>query len=202
MSTNDYTFKICVCGDKNVGKSCLIKQYFEKVFEEQQPTIGIECQTKELEIDSGIKVKTMVWDTSGDPKYKEIFPQFFKGAHGVILAYDITSLQSFERMIEYYVEIRNICGENVVILLSGNKADLSINREVSIAKAEAFAFDNKMAFMETSAKCSINVQEAFMMIAKGIYMSRNKEAGGNRSKKEWCSRAHAVFYEESKCYIR
>jgi Ras-related protein Rab-1A len=176
---NEYTFKICVCGDRNVGKSCLIKQYFDKVFEEQNPTIGIECQTKELELDGG-NVKTMVWDTSGDERYKEIFPQYFKGAHGVILTYDTTSLKSYHKMEEYYVEIKKICGDNVVMLLCGNKSDLEDKREVPITKGEQFAYEKRIAFMETSAKKAVNVQEAFAMVAKGIYINRNKEANSNR----------------------
>jgi Ras-related protein Rab-1A len=176
---SEYSFKICLCGDRNVGKSCLIKQYFDKTFQEQTPTIGIESQTKDINID-GVTVKTMIWDTSGDERYKVVFPHYFKGAHGVILAYDITSLASFQKMEEYYSEIKKICGENIVTLLCGTKCDKEGNREVSISKAEHFANEKRIAFMETSAKSATNVQEAFMTIAKGTKLNRNKEANSNR----------------------
>lgn len=196
----EYTIKICLSGDKNVGKSSLIRQFYDKVFEAQSPTIGMECQTKCFDID-GSKIKIVVWDTSGDQHYKQVFPHYFKGAHGIILAYDITNASTFSTMEEYYNEIKKICGDSVVVLVVGNKSDLTDKREVSITKGEKFAIENRIAFMETSAKSAHRVEEAFFMVTKGTYLIRNQKANSNRNeKKQFAGVARNASREKAGCY--
>ncbi|KAG0733448.1 hypothetical protein G6F57_018328 [Rhizopus arrhizus] len=76
-------------------------------------------------------IKARIWDTAGQERYRPVTSCRCHNAKGVFIVYDITSRSSFENARRWLREIRKYADPNVVIMLVGNKADLSeSSREV------------------------------------------------------------------------
>ncbi|XP_036123487.1 ras-related protein Rab-5A isoform X4 [Molossus molossus] len=109
-------------------------------------------------------VKFEIWDTAGQERYHSLAPMYYRGAQAAIVVYDITNEESFARAKNWVKELQRQASPNIVIALSGNKADLANKRAVDFQEAQSYADDNSLLFMETSAKTSMNVNEIFMAI--------------------------------------
>ena len=96
---------------------------------------------------------------------------YYGGAAAVIAAYDITNKDSYSRAKEWVERLRQHGDKNCVIVLVGNKADLIEKREIPKEVAEAYAKENDLLFMETSAKTGMNVNELFEMIVRSVFIS-------------------------------
>eukprot|EP01121_Diplochlamys_sp_Union-15-3_P004536 TRINITY_DN14720_c0_g1_i1.p1 TRINITY_DN14720_c0_g1~~TRINITY_DN14720_c0_g1_i1.p1 ORF type:complete len:207 (-),score=28.28 TRINITY_DN14720_c0_g1_i1:56-655(-) len=161
-------FKYIIIGPSGVGKSCLLLRFTEELFEEEHDmTIGVEFGTLMLNIDNR-PVKLQIWDTAGQESFKAITRNYYRGAHGVLIVYDITRKETFNYLDDWLVQAREN-GDNLTILLVGNKCDLEDKRAVSSKEGLDFALKNGIDFMETSAKTALNVKEAFFNTSKAIY---------------------------------
>lgn len=166
MADYDYLFKMVLVGNSSVGKTCLFLQYSDNVFNDSfMPTIGVDFRIKTLEID-GSFIKMQIWDTAGQERFRTITSSYYKGAHGLILVFDLTDRQSFLDLENWIIEIEKHASDGVLKLLIGNKNDLEGARTVSYEEALNFAKINGMKYIETSAKTSKNVNEAFNLMAK------------------------------------
>jgi Ras-related protein Rab-1A len=156
----DYLFKLLIIGDSGVGKSSLLLQYIDSIYADNYiSTIGVDFKIKTIDLD-GKQIKLQIWDTAGQERFRTIISSYYRGAKGVILVYDVTDTESF-RNLEYWLnEIKIHCCDNIPKLLIGNKCDV-IKRTVTKHEGELFAEINKIDFIETSAKTSENVEEAF-----------------------------------------
>ena len=110
----------------------------------------------------------MQWDTAGQEKFRTITNSYYRGANGIIVVYDVTSTQTFEHLQMWIDEIKASVPSTVPVLLLGNKADLEASREVTLEQAREFADGLGIKLFETSAKQSVNVDEAFLEIAREI----------------------------------
>ena len=91
----DYVFKVLLIGDSGVGKSSLLMRFADDVFTGNfLPTIGVDFKIRTTEANGSV-VKLQMWDTAGQEKFKTIVSAYYKGAHGIILVYDITDRRSF-----------------------------------------------------------------------------------------------------------
>ncbi|KAJ0057014.1 hypothetical protein NL108_000843 [Boleophthalmus pectinirostris] len=171
--TFDFLFKIILIGDSNVGKTCVVQNFKSGVFSErQQNTIGVDFTVRTLDME-GKRVKMQVWDTAGQERFRTITQSYYRSAHAALIAYDITRRGTFESVQHWIKEVELYGAANVVMALIGNKCDLEEERQVRFQEACALAKDKGLlAALETSAKESQNVDEAFMMIAREL-MSRN-----------------------------
>jgi len=167
-SEYDYLFKILIIGDSGVGKSALLVRFADDAFTESYiSTIGVDFKIRTLDID-GKSVKLQIWDTAGQEKFRTITSSYYRGAHGIIVCYDITDGASFNHVRDWLAEIERYSTGKVRKLLVGTKADLASKRVVEHAKAKAFADDCGFSFIETSAKTAQNVEEAFLQMASEI----------------------------------
>ncbi|MBA0680502.1 hypothetical protein Golax_024739 [Gossypium laxum] len=116
----------------------------------------------------GKTIKLQIWDTAGQERFRTITSSYYRGAHGIIVVYDVTDQESFNNVKQWLNEIDRYASENVNKLLVGNKCDLTASRAVSYETAKAFADEIGIPFMETSAKSATNVEEAFMAMAASI----------------------------------
>ena len=94
---------------------------------------------------------------------------YYRGAAGALLVYDITRRDTFNHLTRWLEEARQNSNQNMVIMLIGNKSDLEHRRAVSTKEGEAFAEENGLIFLETSAKTAANVEQAFVKTAEKIY---------------------------------
>ncbi|KAB7505407.1 Ras-related protein Rab-5B [Armadillidium nasatum] len=109
-------------------------------------------------------VKFEIWDTAGQERYHSLAPMYYRGAQAAIVVYDITNQDTFERAKTWVKELQRQASPNIVIALSGNKADLSNKRVVELDEAQNYAEENSLLFMETSAKTAMNVNDIFLAI--------------------------------------
>ena len=170
----DYIFKVLLIGNSDVGKSSLILRYVDQIWNDVfVPTIGVDFKVKSIEVDKKL-VKMQIWDTAGQERFRNVISSYFKGAHGILLIYDITCRESFKELENWLGEVERHASSQVLKILIGNKSDLEEKREIQKDEGEAFAMRNGMQFIETSAKNNTNVSEAFEALAKIMVESSNK----------------------------
>eukprot|EP01033_Poteriospumella_lacustris_P008633 gene8633-6218_t len=175
----DYLFKLLLIGDSGVGKSCLLLRFADDTYTESYiSTIGVDFKIRTIELD-GKTIKLQIWDTAGQERFRTITSSYYRGAHGIIVVYDVTDLESFNNVKQWLHEIDRYASDNVNKLLVGNKSDLTTKRAVSFDQAKEFADSLGIEFVETSAKNSTNVEKAFMMMASQIKMRYKPVSQGN-----------------------
>ena len=169
MNTDyDYLFKILLIGNSGVGKSSLLLRFADDTFTDNfMPTIGVDFKIRTLEVD-GKTIKLQIWDTAGQERFKTITSSYYKGAHGIIVVYDVTDKESFKNIDTWMNEVEKHASDNVSRILVGNKSDLTDSRQVATDEGKELADQYNIRFMETSAKESANVEEAFTLMTKEI----------------------------------
>lgn len=171
-------FKLVLLGESAVGKSSLVLRFVRGTFfEYQESTIGAAFLTQTVPL-GDTTVKFEIWDTAGQERYKSLAPMYYRGAAAAIVVFDITNYDSFTRAKQWVKELQRQGNTNIVIALAGNKADLKDKRKVEPAEVQAYADDNGILFMETSAKTAMNVNEIFVQIARRLPKEK-PPSGGN-----------------------
>jgi len=164
----DYLIKLLLIGDSGVGKSCLLLRFSDDSFTPSFiATIGIDYKIKTIEID-GVKIKLQVWDTAGQERYRTITNAYYRGAMGILLVYDVTNAKSFENIRSWIRNVEQHASENVNRILIGNKCDMIDKRIVDTPHGQSIADEYNIKFFEASAKNNINVEEAFLTLARDI----------------------------------
>jgi len=168
-SNFDYLFKVVLIGDSGVGKSNLLSRFTRNEFNlETKSTIGVEFATRSLTVDTKT-LKAQIWDTAGQERYRAITAAYYRGAVGALLVYDIAKHGTYVNVTRWLKELRDHADSNIVIMLVGNKSDLKHLRAVPTEEAKAFAAENGLSFIETSALDASNVESAFQTILTDIY---------------------------------
>ncbi|KAJ2311800.1 ras GTPase [Coemansia sp. RSA 2705] len=165
---SDYLFKLLLIGDSGVGKSCLLLRFADDTYTESYiSTIGVDFKIRTIELD-GKTVKLQIWDTAGQERFRTITSSYYRGAHGIIVVYDVTDTDTFSNVKQWLQEIDRYASEGVNKLLVGNKSDLEDKRAVDFTEAQEFAKSLNISFLETSAKDATNVENAFLTMARQI----------------------------------
>ena len=185
--TEESVYKILLLGDTTVGKTCFLMKYTDKVFNEiHMATIGLDYRLKTMTLKSGKTVKIQIWDTAGQDRFRAITKNYYKSAHGVILIYDITSIQTFENVKSWISQIRDEASANIVIYIVGNKIDIDEERKIKKEEGQKLADEFGFPFTEASAKNGININETFEDIVEKIdeiYSKKDTEKGEKKSNK-------------------
>lgn len=165
----DYSLKILTIGESAVGKTNLLLRFTDNKFlKTHLTTIGIDYKSKVIKTSSNHTVKLKIWDTAGQERFKNITQQYYKGANGILLVYDITERNSFDKVKEWMKQIQeNTSKDKIGVLLVGNKCDLE-ERQVTYEEGEAIAKEFGILFYETSAYKDINVTETFETLTNEI----------------------------------
>jgi len=161
----DYLFKLLIIGDSGVGKSSLMNRFSDNVFSESYiNTIGVDFKIRTIDV-NGKMIKLQIWDTAGQERFRTIVSSYYRGAHGIMIVFDITDKDSFNNVKMWSEEIKKYAAPSVKIILIGNKADFESRRQVEYTEAKEYANSNNMNYFETSAKTALNVEKSFFELA-------------------------------------
>lgn len=163
----DHLFKLLIIGDSGVGKSSLLIRFSDNTFSGSYiTTIGVDFKIRTVVI-NGERVKLQIWDTAGQERFRTITNTYYRGTHGVIVVYDVTSGESFANVKRWLQEIESNC-DVVNKVLVGNKNDDPGRKVVITEDAQRFANQMDIQLFETSAKDNINVEEMFLAITEQV----------------------------------
>lgn len=166
----EFVFKLIVIGDSAIGKSCLMHRMCHNEFvDDHEVTVGVEFGSLLIKMEN-ISVKLQIWDTAGQESFQSITKIFYRGAHAVLLTYDLTQMDTFIHLKQWLKEIQNEASDNAMVFLVANKKDKEADREVDTAKGEQFMQENGLqGFVETSARSGENVEKVFMTAARMLF---------------------------------
>ena len=177
-------YKILLVGDSTVGKTCFLLRYVDDSFLDlHMATIGLDYRLKTLILEEQKIVKVQLWDTAGQDKFRAITRNYYKGASGIILIFDVTNVKSYENIKKWINEIKEEISEKVAIVLIGNKIDNVQERKISREQGDKLASEIGVKFFETSAKTGEGINESVFFLVKKIFENdpevKNKYQGRN-----------------------
>ena len=165
MSSSE--LKVLLIGESDVGKSNILLRFTQNVFSADFiPTMGTDFLSKEIQIpDKEDTVRLNIWDTAGQERFRTITSSHYRCTDCVLVVFDITNRQSFERVSLWLHEVNRFTGENLQVAIVGNKIDLEESREVTKQEAQDFAAEYGVAYHECSAKENIDISCIFTSLA-------------------------------------
>eukprot|EP00906_Rhabdomonas_costata_P006810 RCo009868 len=174
-------FKLIVLGDGAVGKTSLIMRFCEDSFKQSyKQTIGLDFFIKQVVLPGNVHVTLQIWDIGGQQLGGRMLKSYIYGSHGVLLVYDITSLESFKNMEDWFELVKGTFqtrDKMPYVAMVGNKTDLNHLRAVKAEKHSLFAVENSMAAFFVSAKTGDKVNPMFVKIAAdlaGVQLTRTE----------------------------
>ncbi|KAI9859383.1 MAG: hypothetical protein M1813_006720 [Trichoglossum hirsutum] len=157
------TLKILLIGPSGVGKSALLIRYCDDLFDSESSTatIGVDFKLKKISV-HGTPYRLNLLDTAGQERFRTLSNSYYRGAHGVILVYDISNRDSFLAMDHWFQEAEANAMPGVITYLVGSKLDKASSRSVKYEEGEALAQRHGSSFCEASAKTRENVRKPFV----------------------------------------
>ena len=200
MSDPKYTFKILTLGESGVGKTCILRRFVENKFSKNHlATIGIDFKTKTISI-KGYEVKLKIWDTAGQERFRNITNQYYKGADGIILVYDLTNKESMLKIKDWMEQIQqNTTSSEIALVLVANKVDL--NRVITNDESLSLSQQLKIKSFETSALSGDGIDDIFKYLTmeiinkkklddsingNGMVLDKNFKQKKEKDKKDCC----------------
>jgi small GTP-binding protein len=155
-------------GESNVGKTCLVLRYTDNSFTERfMMTVGVDFKAVKRDID-GKPVQLQVWDTAGQEQFRTITRSYLRGAHGILLTFDITNRVTFDHAHIWMESIKESASAGVNVILVGNKLDRAADRKVSEVEAQTLANQFGVPYFEASAKTGENVEHMFEALTRAV----------------------------------
>mmetsp|Transcript_136707 Transcript_136707/g.237751 ORF Transcript_136707/g.237751 Transcript_136707/m.237751 type:complete len:210 (-) Transcript_136707:48-677(-) len=175
-------YKIVILGEGRVGKTSLLRRYVSQTFDEREASTQNAAYLEKRIMVRGQQVQLSLWDTAGQERFHALAPIYYRDADGALLVYDITDLQSFERVAKWIEELRLVGNSNgsrpCTLAIVGNKTDLRSQAKVPLADAEAYARSICARHSVASAKSGQGVEETFSQLADAVLVSRGQSMPG------------------------
>jgi Ras-related protein Rab-6A len=130
-------------------------------------TIGIDFLSKTMYLEDRT-VRLQLWDTAGQERFRSLIPSYIRDSSVAVVVYDITNRASFLNTSKWIEDVRNERGNDVIIVLVGNKTDLSERRQVSVEEGEDKSSKEGIIFVESSAKAGFNIKSLFRKLATAL----------------------------------
>eukprot|EP01121_Diplochlamys_sp_Union-15-3_P016680 TRINITY_DN5727_c0_g2_i1.p1 TRINITY_DN5727_c0_g2~~TRINITY_DN5727_c0_g2_i1.p1 ORF type:complete len:510 (-),score=109.64 TRINITY_DN5727_c0_g2_i1:162-1691(-) len=164
----DLSFKVIIVGPIGVGKSCLLVQLIQQVFNSStSPTLFCEKGEHFVRIDDKL-VELVIWDTAGQESFNSLGGTYYRNSQGVLVVYDISDRESFIHLEGWLDEAKRRAVDNAAMVVVGTKSDLTENRQVQYEEGKNFAANHGLKFVETSSKTAENIEECFEILAKSL----------------------------------
>ena len=162
-----HQFKLIMLGDVAVGKTSIVTRFVDNEFKSTYHcTVGVEYKVKSLKLDPYTNVNLKIWDTCGEEKYRTITRQYYRDSNGVVLVFDLTNKNSFDKLSGWLNDIKEYGPNDICIILVGNKSDVQDRKLSLFEEAKKLAMNYKMPYIEVSAKTGTNVLSMFENITK------------------------------------
>lgn len=193
MNANEsanFNIKILLLGDGGVGKTAIRRRFMGQGFKSTyMETVGSDFSTKSIEIEHNLNFITMnfqIWDLAGQPKFQNVRQLFYSGSQGLIFVFDVTRLDSLENLRTWVDEVLKNGISNIPALVIGNKVDLK-DEGFSITDPDSDQIlvkyiletmnkkNGSVLNIRTSAKTGFNIEQAFSLLGKEIYLSISGE---------------------------
>ena len=187
------SFKILLLGDTQVGKTSFIMRFCDDVFNGEQTlsTLGVDEKIKFIKREEQ-KMELHIWDTAGQERFRSITKNYYKGADGVILMYDMSKINTFKGIKKWIGNIKESFDiSTIALIVVGNKCDLPED-EIAVSKEDVSDFEKKegLKIFQGSAKNNINVNESFsalldkmVELGLGKIKNRNEQKDNNGPQK-------------------
>eukprot|EP00123_Amoebidium_parasiticum_P012308 comp21269_c0_seq1/m.29009 comp21269_c0_seq1/g.29009 ORF comp21269_c0_seq1/g.29009 comp21269_c0_seq1/m.29009 type:complete len:208 (-) comp21269_c0_seq1:545-1168(-) len=161
-------FKLVFLGEQSVGKTSLITRFMYDTFDSTyQATIGIDFLSKTMYLEDRT-LRLQLWDTAGQERFRSLIPSYIRDSSVAVVVYDITNRTSFLQTTKWIEDVRTERGNDVIIILVGNKTDLGEKRQVTKEEGEGKARELNVMHIETSAKAGHNVKQLFRQVAAAL----------------------------------
>ncbi|EGR34115.1 Ras-related protein Rab11c, putative [Ichthyophthirius multifiliis] len=178
----DFLFKIVLVGDIAVGKSNILSRFTREDFQiDNTSTIGVEFANRVITAEDKI-IQLQIWDTAGQETFKAVTQQYFRGAIGAMLIYDISKKSTFQSCEQWLQMIKDYGEKHTQILLVGNKCDLINLRAVSLNEACDFAQACGIQYIEVSALEDVNIDTAFTQLVSGFFKNKINKIKQNKNR--------------------
>jgi Ras-related protein Rab-6A len=173
-------FKLVFLGDLGVGKTAIITRFMYDSFDTQYvATIGIDFLSKTMYLEDRT-VRLQLWDTAGQERFRSLIPSYVRDSSVAVIVYDITKRATFLNTSKWIEDVRAERGDDVVVMLVGNKTDRSEERQVSTDEGEELAQKENVLFIETSAKLGYNIKSLFRRLATSLPGMENQAVTDQR----------------------
>lgn len=165
MANEVVKYKLVFLGDQSVGKTSLLSRFMYDSFDTQyKATVGIDFMSKTMYLPDRT-IRLQLWDTAGQERFRTLVPSYIRDSNVAVVVYDITDAKTFEAASRWIEDVQTERQGQALIMLVGNKTDMSDKRVVSVQEGEDKAKAVGALFMETSAKVGHNVKPLFKKIA-------------------------------------
>eukprot|EP00164_Ancoracysta_twista_P002329 GFYU01003079.1.p1 GENE.GFYU01003079.1~~GFYU01003079.1.p1 ORF type:complete len:254 (-),score=79.80 GFYU01003079.1:514-1236(-) len=164
-------YKVILLGDGAVGKTSIAMRFAEDYFAKQyKQTIGLDFFIKRLQLPGDINVALQIWDIGGQTIGGKMIGNYIYGAQAVLFCYDITNMQSFQNLEDWYALVKRTFERDTMpyCAVIGNKTDISHMRAVKFEKHQLFCDENDMTSCFMSAKTGDNVNHFFFKVAADL----------------------------------
>ena len=171
---SEYVFKVIIAGEPQVGKTSITLRFTDKAFTRTYiPTLGVNITDKNIRAKDLI-IKLLIWDIAGQSKFEKARKNFYRGAEGIILVFDLTNKKSLESINNWYQDIRKSLNNihELVGFILGNKKDLEDERKIKEEEAEKLADKINFRYVETSALTGENIMFIFHKIGEILLSNR------------------------------
>ncbi len=169
----EYSNKVILTGDYQVGKTSLIRRFVENAFKRDYiSTIGVQISKKTINLTDENIMNFIIWDIGGQSFQMAPYrTRFYNGANAALIVVDRTRPDHLKSVEKWYNDIKSSIPKNIPIVIVGNKSDLS--DELVISKEEIRDISKKFGFhyILTSAKTGEHVNDAFLYIAYRVIES-------------------------------
>ncbi len=164
--------KICLLGDFAIGKTSLVRRFIYNMFDDRYfNTIGVNISRKEVQVSDEATLRLLIWDLSSNERFEKNRSDYLHGTSGALLVCDLSRPDTLKVLRSYYIEHLFKNNPQTYIVVVGNKLDLVPPDCEAIGMVKDLAAELKSPYLTTSAKTGERVEEAFMLLAKGLHES-------------------------------